>query len=75
LTRLWCAARFQSRFRTEKLSLASNGNPTNVNAEVLTHQYHISGQAVVRIAESDLYFGPHDSAESIGRHAVLVDIY
>jgi hypothetical protein len=51
------------------------GYPTNVNTEVLTHQYHISGRAVVRIAESDLYFGPHDSAESIGRHAVLVDIY
>jgi len=44
-------------------------------AKVPTRQYRISGQSVVRIAGRDFYLGPHDSAESIGRYAVLVGIY
>jgi len=44
-------------------------------AKAPTRQYHISGQSVVRIGGRDFYLGPHDSAESIGRYAVLIKIY
>lgn len=44
-------------------------------AKAPARQYHISGQSVVRIAGRDFYLGKHDSAESIARYAVLIDVY
>lgn len=37
--------------------------------------YHLSGQSVVRIDNTDWYLGKHDSPESIARYAVLIGIY
>lgn len=38
-------------------------------------RYHISGQSVVTIGGRDIYLGPHNSAESIARYAVLIGDY
>ena len=38
-------------------------------------QFHLSGWSVVTIGGRDFYLGPHDSPESIARHAVLIGIY
>lgn len=45
------------------------------NAEAPARRYHVSGQSVVTIAGRDVYLGPHDSAESIARYAVLMQVY